>query len=226
MILVNYQNLVIIYFMFHLYKIKKKNYVLIPTGEIPLTNFIRNQSFLKKKLPIMLTAHTPCFRAESNSYGKNSNGLIRMYQFDKVEIVQIVSKKKSYKVLEVLTSHAEEVLKLLKLPYRKILLCAGELSFTSAKTYDLEVWFPSLNIYKEVSSCSNIIDFQSRRMNSSYYYYYKNKKKKYFLHTLNGSGLAIGRVLAAILENYQDINGNIKIPNILRNKYMNGIKFI
>ncbi|BFI91170.1 serine--tRNA ligase [Enterobacterales bacterium endosymbiont of Anomoneura mori] len=203
-------------------KLNKNNeYALIPTGEVPLTNLFNNKIFKITQLPIKITTHTPCFRAEAGSYGKESKGLIRMHQFDKVEIVQIVSKENSNNALEEITKHAEKILQLLELPYRKILICTNNLSFSSSKTYDLEVWMPSQNNYCEISSCSNMKDFQSRRMNTKYI----NKKKKFFVHTLNGSGLAISRTLAAILENYQTIDGKIKIPKILRS-YMNNIKYI
>ncbi|MDE5284700.1 MAG: serine--tRNA ligase, partial [Candidatus Blochmannia sp. A2] len=177
-----------------------------------------------KKLPMMFTAHTPCFRSEASSYGRDSKGLIRLHQFDKVELVQIVKPENSMTALENLTFHAEKVLQLLELPYRKVLLCTGELGFSSTKTYDLEVWFPSQNKYREVSSCSNMGDFQSRRMNARYRI--NSEKKTQFLHTLNGSGLAIGRTLAAILENYQCSDGRVKVPEILQKKYMQGLKFI
>ncbi|CAL4321516.1 Serine--tRNA ligase [Buchnera aphidicola (Chaitophorus sp. 3695)] len=197
---------------------------LIPTAEVPLTNLIQNKIINKSKLPYMFVSNTPCFRSESNSYGRNFQGLIRLHQFDKVELVQITHPKKSSYALEEITLHAEKILKLLKLPYRKILLCTGETNFSSAKTYDLEVWFPSHQSYLEVSSCSNMIDFQAQRMKARYF---SIKKKKYnSVHTLNASGLAIGRILAAILENYQLKNGKIEIPKILRKKYMNGLKFI
>ncbi|WMC18924.1 MAG: serine--tRNA ligase [Enterobacteriaceae bacterium PSpicST2] len=203
-------------------KLNKKNkYTLIPTGEIPLTNLFNNKIIEKKKLPIKLITHTPCFRAENSSYGKKNKGLIRMHQFDKVEMVQIVTNKFSKNVLEEITKHAEKILKLLNLPYRKILICAKKLGFSSSKTYDLEVWMPSQKKYCEISSCSNILDFQSRRMNTKY----KNKNKKLYVHTLNGSGLAISRTLAAILENYQKQDGKIEIPKILY-PYMNSLKYI
>ncbi|CAL4322513.1 Serine--tRNA ligase [Buchnera aphidicola (Eriosoma lanigerum)] len=202
----------------------KKNYILIPTAEVPLTNIVRNKILDEQQLPMKFVAHSPCFRSESSSYGKDVKGLIRMHQFDKVELVQIVKPKHSMKTLESLTYHAETILKLLKLPYRKILLCCGDLGFSSTKTYDLEVWFPSQNMYREVSSCSNMLDFQSRRIKSRY----RDKilKKNCLLHTVNGSGLAIGRTLAAILENYQCSNGSIKVPTILKDNYMNGLNYI
>jgi len=202
----------------------KNDYFLIPTAEVPLTNLVQNKILIKSKLPYKFVANTPCFRNESTSYGKNFKGLIRLHQFDKVELVQIVLPKNSKKTLEKITLHAEKVLKLLKLPYRKVLLCTGKTNFSSAQTYDLEVWFPSQKSYREVSSCSNMLDFQARRMNARYFD--KSKKKNTYVHTLNGSGLAIGRTLAAILENYQCRDGSIKIPKILRKNYMNGLKFI
>ncbi|CAL4322351.1 serine--tRNA ligase [Buchnera aphidicola] len=202
----------------------KNNYVLIPTAEVPLTNIIQNKILKENELPIKLTALTPCFRSESSSYGKDTRGLIRMHQFDKVEIVQIVHPDKSMEALEKLTNHAEKILQLLKLPYRKVLLCSGEIGFSATKTYDLEAWFPSQNIYREISSCSNMSDFQARRIQARFFN--ESDKKKYFVHTINGSGLAIGRTLAAILENYQCKNGIIKVPEVLRKPYMNNLKFI
>lgn len=210
--------------LFHVNTVNKSNYILIPTAEVPLTNLFCNQILNKESLPVKLTAHTPCFRSESSSYGRDSKGLIRLHQFDKVELVQIVQPEKSMEALEELTEHAEKVLQLLELPYRKMLLCAGETSFSATKTYDLEVWFPSQSKYREISSCSNMSDFQARRMKARYR---KNSgRKNDFVHTLNGSGLAIGRTLAAILENYQDADGRIEIPKILQKKYMQGLKFI
>ncbi|WGS66286.1 serine--tRNA ligase [Enterobacteriaceae bacterium ET-AT1-13] len=200
---------------------KNNKYILIPTGEVPLTNLFNNKILEEKNLPIKLITHTPCFRAENSSYSKKNKGLIRMHQFDKVEIVQITSSKNSIKILENITKHAETILKLLNLPYRKILLCAKNLGFSSSKTYDLEVWMPSQKKYYEISSCSNMTDFQSKRMNTKYKY----KNKKLYVHTLNGSGLAISRTLAAILENYQTKEGKIEIPKVLYS-YMNGLKYI
>ncbi|CAL4322988.1 Serine--tRNA ligase [Buchnera aphidicola (Protaphis terricola)] len=210
--------------LFYVNNINKKKYILIPTSEVPLTNLFRNQILDDNYLPIKLTAHTPCFRSEASSYGRDSQGLIRLHQFDKVELIQIVQPELSMKILEKLTNHAEKVLQLLELPYRKVLLCGGEMSFSAVKTYDLEVWFPSQNQYREVSSCSNMGDFQARRMKTRYQNKYK--KSKNFVHTLNGSGLAIGRTLAAILENYQQKDGRVKIPSILKNKYMKGMNFL
>ncbi|QJC38761.1 serine--tRNA ligase [Enterobacteriaceae endosymbiont of Donacia fulgens] len=196
---------------------------LIPTAEVPLTNLVYNKIIEEKKLPIKLVAHSPCFRSEVGSYGKYNKGLIRTHQFDKVELVQLVKPKNSLIALEQITNNAEKILQLLELPYRKVLLCTGDMSFASSKTYDLEVWFPSKNKYYEISSCSNMWDFQSRRIKARYRRI--RDKKVLFIHTLNGSGLAIGRTLAAIMENYQLKNGNIKIPKILRT-YMNGLKYI
>ncbi|QCI19371.1 serine--tRNA ligase [Buchnera aphidicola] len=212
--------------LFHIYSKNKKNleYSLIPTSEVPLINLFKNKLINKNDLPILLTAYSPCFRSENYSYGQNTKGLIRTHQFEKVEIIQIVHPKKSSLALENITHHAEKVLKLLKLPYRKVLLCSQDLGFSASKTYDLEVWFPSMDKYIEVSSCSNMLDFQSRRINLKYSRK-KNHKNK-FLHTLNASGLAVGRTLAAIIENYQHADGKIEIPTILQKKYMNGLKFI
>ena len=210
--------------LFHVNTVDKKKYILIPTSEVPLTNLFRNEILDEKHLPIMLTAHTPCFRSESSSYGRDSKGLIRLHQFDKVELVQIVSPELSMQTLEILTNHAEKILQLLELPYRKVLLCGGEMSFSATKTYDLEVWFPAQQRYREISSCSNMSDFQARRMQTRYRK--KMEKNKNFVHTLNGSGLAIGRTLAAILENYQQEDGRVKIPKILQSRYMKNIKFI
>ncbi|XBC37960.1 MAG: serine--tRNA ligase [Buchnera aphidicola (Floraphis choui)] len=203
---------------------KNSNYVLIPTAEVPLTNLFKNCILEEKKLPIMLVANTPCFRSESSSYGRDTRGLIRLHQFDKVEIVQITHPSNSMEKLEELTSHAEKILDLLELPYRKVLLCAGDTSFSSTKTYDLEVWLPSQNSYREVSSCSNMLDFQARRIYAKFRS--KTNNKSYFVHTINGSGLAIGRTLAAILENYQQSDGRIKVPKVLQTNYMKGLKFL
>lgn len=200
-----------------------KNYFLIPTAEVPLINLFRNTIVSTEKLPLKLVAVSSCFRAESATYGKKNQGLIRNNQFEKVEIVQITYPENSIKALEELTQHAENILKLLELPYRKVLLCTGDLGFSACKTYDLEVWLPSQNNYCEISSCSMIGDFQSRRIKARF----KDKKlkKNIFLHTLNGSGLAVGRTLAAILENFYYANGKVKIPEILY-PYMNGEKFL
>ncbi|WWO96965.1 MAG: serine--tRNA ligase [Candidatus Dasytiphilus stammeri] len=197
---------------------------LIPTAEVPLTNLVRNEIIEEKRLPIKLIAYTPCYRSEAGSYGRQTYGLIRMHQFDKVELVQVTRPEDSMNVLEVLTNHAETVLKLLKLPYRKVLLCAGDLSASACKTYDLEVWLPATKTFLEISSCSNMWDFQSRRMQSRYRSKINNKIIR-LVHTLNGSGLAVGRTLIAVMENYQKSDGTIVIPEVLHS-YMNGLKYI
>lgn len=202
---------------------ESSNYALIPTAEVPVTNLVRDEILEESVLPMKMTAHTPCFRSEAGSYGKDTRGLIRMHQFDKVELVQIVKPEESMKALEELTAHAEKVLQLLELPYRKIVLCTGDMGFGSCKTYDLEVWVPAQNTYREISSCSNMWDFQARRMQARY----RNKadNKTYLVHTLNGSGLAVGRTLVAIMENYQQADGSIKVPSVLV-PYMNGVEVI
>jgi seryl-tRNA synthetase (EC 6.1.1.11) len=186
---------------------------LIPTAEVPLTNLFRDTILEEKDLPIYLTAYTPCYRREAGAYGKDIRGIIRQHQFDKVELVKIVHPDTSDQELEKLTADAEEILKLLGLPYRVVALCTGDLGFASAKTYDIEVWFPSQNKYREISSCSNCTDFQARRMNTRFK---DSEGRKRFVHTLNGSGLAVGRTLAAILENYQQKDGSVIVPEVLR----------
>jgi seryl-tRNA synthetase len=186
---------------------------LIPTAEVPLTNLFRDTILEEKDLPIYVTAYTPCYRREAGAYGKDIRGIIRQHQFDKVELVKIVHPDTSDQELERLTADAEEILKLLGLPYRVVALCTGDLGFASAKTYDIEVWFPSQNKYREISSCSNCTDFQARRMNTRFK---DSKGRKRFVHTLNGSGLAVGRTLAAILENYQQKDGSVVVPEVLR----------
>lgn len=199
--------------------LQEGDWYLIPTSEVPLTNFVRNKIVTIKSLPIRLTAHTPCFRAESGSYGKDTRGMIRQHQFDKVELVQIVHPEKSYEALEQLVGHAENILKKLELPYRVMILCAGDMGFSAAKTYDIEVWLPSQNTYREISSCSNCEAFQARRMQARF----RNPGgKPELLHTINGSGLAVGRALVAVLENYQNADGSVSIPEALR-PYMNMI---
>lgn len=198
-------------------------YALIPTAEVPVTNLVRDNILKAEDLPLKMTAHTPCFRSEAGSYGRDTRGLIRMHQFDKVEMVQIVEPEKSMEALEELTGHAEEVLQLLNLPYRKVLLCTGDMGFGSCKTYDLEVWLPAQNTYREISSCSNMWDFQARRMQARCRA--KGDKKPHLVHTLNGSGLAVGRTLVAVLENYQNADGSITVPEVLR-PYMGGIDTI
>lgn len=193
---------------------------LIPTAEVPLTNLVRDSIVDEDELPIKLTAHTACFRSEAGSYGKDTRGLIRQHQFDKVEMVQIVKPEDSMAALEVLTGHAETVLQRLGLPYRTVILCTGDMGFGSSKTYDIEVWLPAQNTYREISSCSNMKDFQARRMQARYRV--KADNKPALLHTLNGSGLAVGRTLVAILENYQNADGSITVPEVLR-PYMGGL---
>ncbi|EGP02482.1 serine--tRNA ligase [Pasteurella multocida] len=195
-------------------------YELIPTAEVPVTNLVRDEILDEADLPLKMTAHTPCFRSEAGSYGRDTRGLIRMHQFDKVELVQIVAPETSMQVLEELTGQAEKVLQLLELPYRKVLLCTGDMGFGSCKTYDLEVWLPAQNTYREISSCSNMWDFQARRMQARCRS--KTDKKTRLVHTLNGSGLAVGRTLVAILENYQNADGTITVPSVLR-PYMGGL---
>ena len=201
----------------------KENFFLIPTSEVPLTNIFSNQILEEDDLPIKFTSLSTCFRSEAGSYGKDTKGLIRQHQFDKVELVKFTIPSKSCEELENLVNDAERILGLLELPYRKVLLCSGDTGFSSSITYDLEVWLPSQNRYREISSCSNFKDFQSRRLNIKYKD--KSSKKKTFVHTLNGSGLAVGRTLAAIIENYQDNNGNIEIPKVLRS-YMRDVEII
>ncbi|WP_427999576.1 serine--tRNA ligase [Acidovorax sp.] len=192
---------------------------LIPTSEVPLTNFVRDVVVAETELPIKLTAHTPCFRSEAGSYGRDTRGMIRQHQFDKVEMVQIVHPEKSYEALEAMTGHAEAVLQKLGLPYRVMSLCTGDMGFGAAKTYDLEVWLPAQNTYREISSVSNCEAFQSRRLQARF----KNAQgKNELLHTLNGSGLAVGRTLVAVLENYQQADGSVAIPEVLR-PYMGGL---
>jgi seryl-tRNA synthetase len=192
---------------------------LIPTAEVPVTNLVRDSIIDENDLPIKYVAHTPSFRSEAGAYGKDTRGLIRQHQFEKVELVQIAKAEDSYKILEELTQDAESILRALELPYRKVILCAGDLGFSSAKTYDLEVWLPGQNAYREISSCSCFEDFQARRMKLRYKN--SNSEEMELLHTLNGSGLAVGRTFVAILENYQEEDGSVTIPNVLR-PYMNG----
>ncbi|SPY33500.1 serine--tRNA ligase [Pasteurella canis] len=198
-------------------------YALIPTAEVPVTNLVRDEILDETDLPLKMTAHTPCFRSEAGSYGRDTRGLIRMHQFDKVELVQIVAPETSMDALEELTGQAEKVLQLLELPYRKVLLCTGDMGFGACKTYDLEVWLPAQNTYREISSCSNMWDFQARRMQARCRS--KADKKTRLVHTLNGSGLAVGRTLVAILENYQNADGTITVPHVLR-PYMNNLDII
>ena len=197
-----------------LFKLRgNQEYYLTSTAEIPVTNMLRGQIVDSKKLPIKWVSHTPCFRSESGSYGKDTRGLMRLHQFEKVELVQAVEASNSEKALEELTNHAEEILKALEIPYRVVMLCGSDLGFSAAKTYDLEAWIPSQNKYREISSCSNFRDFQSRRMLARWKNEEKNNNE--LLHTLNGSGLAVGRTLLALLENNQLEDGSIKVPKVL-----------
>ncbi|WP_447472372.1 serine--tRNA ligase [Vibrio harveyi] len=196
---------------------------LIPTAEVPVTNLVRDTISDEADLPLKMTAHTPCFRSEAGSYGRDTRGLIRMHQFDKVELVQITKPEDSMNALEELTGHAEKVLQLLELPYRKVVLCTGDMGFGARKTYDLEVWVPAQETYREISSCSNMWDFQARRMQARFRR--KGEKKPELVHTLNGSGLAVGRTMVAILENNQEADGRIAIPTVLQ-KYMAGATHI
>ena len=196
------------------------DYYLIPTAEVPVTNMARGEIIDARQMPVKMTTHTPCFRSEAGSYGRDTRGMIRQHQFEKVEMVMLVKPEDSWDALEELTGHAEKVLQKLNLPYRVLTLCAGDTGFSSAKTYDLEVWLPGQQAYREISSCSNLLDFQARRMGARW----RNPDtgKPELLHTLNGSGLAIGRTLVAILENYQQADGSIRIPDVLQS-YMGGM---
>ena len=204
-----------------LFHIEGTDYHLIPTAEVPLTNTHRDEILQENDLPINYTANTPCFRSEAGSYGKDTRGMIRTHQFNKVELVKFTLPENSWDELEKLTHHAEQVLQKLELPYRVVTLCAGDLGFSAAKTYDIEVWLPGQNKYREISSCSNFTDFQARRANIRF----RRGKKPEFLHTLNGSALAAGRTVVAILENYQQADGSITIPTVLR-PYMGNLKKI
>ena len=201
----------------------ERDFYLIPTAEVPVTNIARNEIYPAEDLPIKMTCHTPCFRSEAGSYGKDTRGMIRQHQFEKVELVQLVKPEDSYQALEDLLGHAETILQKLELPYRVVNLCGGDLGFSAAKTYDIEVWLPAQNTYREISSCSNFEEFQARRMQARW----RNPEtgKPALLHTVNGSGLAIGRTLVAILENYQQADGRIKIPEVLK-PYMNNQGFL
>lgn len=197
-----------------------ENFYLIPTAEVSLTNLVRDELLAADAVPMHMVAHTPCFRSEAGSYGKDTRGMIRQHQFDKVELVHVVRPEESYDTLEMLVGHAEAILQKLKLPYRTIVLCTGDMGFGSAKTYDMEVWIPAQNTYREISSCSNMENFQARRMQARF----RNAQgKPELVHTLNGSGLAVGRALVAVLENYQNADGSVTIPDVLR-PYMGGIE--
>ncbi len=206
-----------------LFEVQKQNLFLIPTAEVPVTNLLQDRIVEAAQLPLRFVCHTPCFRSEAGSYGRDTRGMIRQHQFEKVELVQLVAPADSYAALEELTGHAETVLEQLELPYRRVALCAGDLGFSAAKTYDLEVWLPGQNAYREISSCSNFEDFQARRIKARW----RNPQtgKPELLHTLNGSGLAVGRTLVAILENYQEADGSVVIPTALR-PYLGGCEAI
>jgi len=206
-----------------LFKLQGWKYYLIPTAEVPVTNIHQDEILEESDLPIKYTAYTPCFRSEAGSYGKDTRGLIRQHQFNKVELVKFSSPETSYEELETLLGNAETILKRLELPYQVITLCTGDLGFSAAKTYDIEVWMPAQGVYREISSCSNFEDFQARRANIRFRR--KGQKGTLLLHTLNGSGLAVGRTLAAILENYQQADGSVVIPDGLR-PYMGGLQTI
>ena len=198
-----------------------QDYYLIPTSEVPVTNLLRDEIIDESMLPLQFTAHTPCFRSEAGSYGRDTRGLIRQHQFEKVEMLHFVKPDDSWDALERLRSHAEAILQKLELPYRTVALCSGDTGFSAAKTYDLEVWLPGQQAYREISSCSNTLDFQARRMQARF----RNAEtgKPELLHTLNGSGLAVGRTLVAVVENYQQADGSIKVPDVLK-PYMGGIE--
>jgi seryl-tRNA synthetase len=200
----------------------EEDWYLIPTAEVPVTNIVRDEIVPLEKLPLKFVAHTPCFRSEAGSYGRDTRGMIRQHQFDKVELVQIVHPDQSYALLEELLGHAETILQKLELPYRVMTLCTGDMGFSAAKTYDIEVWLPAQNAYREISSCSNFEAFQARRMQARF----RNAQgKPELVHTLNGSGLAVGRTLVAILENCQQADGSVKVPEVLRS-YMGGMDVI
>ncbi len=201
----------------------ERNFYLIPTAEVPVTNLIRGEILDGDQLPIKYTAHTPCFRSEAGSYGRDTRGLIRQHQFEKVELIQFVKPKDSWDALEQLRTDAETILQKLELPYRTVVLCTGDTGFSAQKTYDLEVWLPGQQKYREISSCSNVGDFQARRMQARYRH--PDTGKPEFLHTLNGSGLAVGRTLVAVIENYQQQDGSIRIPQVLR-AYMGGLEIL
>jgi seryl-tRNA synthetase len=198
---------------------EERPFYLIPTAEVPVTNLVRESILEQQSLPLKMTSHTPCFRSEAGSAGRDTRGFIRQHQFEKVELVQVVTADQSEQALEVLTSHAEAILQALKLPYRKMLLCSGDMGFSAVKTYDLEVWLPGQQAYREISSCSNCRDYQARRMQARVRL--ENVPKPELVHTLNGSGLAVGRTLVAVLENYQQADGSVRVPKVLQ-AYMKG----
>jgi seryl-tRNA synthetase len=205
-----------------LFKVEGRDLYLAPTAEYPVTNIVREEIVPGERLPLKFVCHTPCFRSEAGSHGKDTRGMIRQHQFEKVELVQVVRPEQSYPALEELTAHAETILKRLGLPYRVVTLCTGDMGFSSAKTYDIEVWLPGQNAYREISSCSNFEAFQARRMRARF----RNEKgKTELVHTLNGSGLAVGRTLVAILENFQNADGSVAVPEALR-PYMGGTSVV
>ena len=208
--------------LFRINRVDAEPLYLIPTAEVPVTNIVRDEILAADALPLKLVCHTPCFRSEAGSYGRDTRGMIRQHQFDKVELVQVVQAEQSIEAHEALTGHAEVILERLDLPYRRVVLCTGDMGFSAAKTYDLEVWLPAQNTYREISSCSTFGDFQARRMQARYR---NDKNKPEVLHTLNGSGLAVGRTLVAILENYQNADGRVTVPVALRS-YLGGLEFI
>ena len=208
--------------LFHVLRTDAEKLYLIPTAEVPLTNMVRDEIVAREQLPLQFVAHTPCFRSEAGSYGRDTRGMIRQHQFDKVELVQLVEPAQSYATLETLTGHAEAILQALGLPYRKMLLCGGDMGFSAAKTYDLEVWLPAQNTYREISSCSNFEAFQTRRMQARFR---NDKNKPELLHSVNGSGLAVGRALVAILENHQQADGSVALPAALW-PYMGGVQVL
>ncbi len=206
--------------LFSVQKNENEKLYLIPTAEVPVTNIVRDEILAAEDLPLKFVSHTPCFRSEAGSYGRDTRGMIRQHQFDKVEMVQIVRPEDSCQALEELTGHAETILKKLDLPYRVMALCSGDMGFSAAKTYDLEVWLPAQNTYREISSCSNFEAFQARRMQARFR---GDKGKPELVHTLNGSGLAVGRTLVAILENYQNADGSVSVPVVLQ-PYLGGVQ--
>ena len=208
--------------LFRINRVDAEPLYLIPTAEVPVTNIVRDEILAADALPLKLVCHTPCFRSEAGSYGRDTRGMIRQHQFDKVELVQVVQAEQSIEAHEALTGHAEVILERLDLPYRRVVLCTGDMGFSAAKTYDLEVWLPAQNTYREISSCSTFGDFQARRMQARYR---NDKNTPEVLHTLNGSGLAVGRTLVAILENYQNADGSVTVPVALRS-YLGGLEFI
>lgn len=207
-----------------LFKLRgEQEYYLIPTAEVPLSNLVRDKILSVDELPLQFVAHTPCFRSEAGSYGRDTRGMIRQHQFEKVEMVHIVHPDKSFEALEKMVSHAEKILQLLDLPFRRVTLCGGDMTFGACKTYDLEVWLPAQDTYREISSCSNMGDFQARRMQARFRSPENNKPQ--LVHTLNGSGLAVGRTMVAVMENYQQEDGSIRVPDVLK-PWMAGIEVI